>query len=362
MSKKACVISSYAYIDENINYGALLQYYALEKVLLKENVKAYWLRYMLSHSLQDKVKLFVKKRIYAKETKEINICLDSFKKFISKYCDVSDAIYKNEKQLVKNCPIADVYITGSDQVWGGTLAPNYLTFVPDNRPKISYAASFGKNEISDEQKRIITPWLKRFNFISVREDSGVKICDSIGIDAVQVLDPTLLIEAKDYPVVDNHNCSDIYGYFLNFNSLEELYWDNIMSFSYENCYSVKVACTNQTYKKFPDEYVDLPTPEEWLAQYANAKYIITNTFHGTVFAIVFRKPFLVIKQQGDGKKQNGRVQSLLENLNLEERYFSKELSIEKQINKEIDWKSIEKKLDSMRKSSLEYLAKSTNKS
>ena len=360
MTKKACVISSYAYIDDNINYGALLQYYALERTLKKYNIEAYWLRYTLPHSLKRKIKIMVKDFFLSKEDKEIKNCLASFKRFLYGYCHYSEKIYINEKQLIEDAPQADIYITGSDQVWGGTLAPNYLTFAPDDKSKISYAASFGKNEIPEEQKKIIRPWLERFDFISVREGSGVDICKSMGINAVQVLDPTFLIDAKDYPTVDGVDCPDVYGYFLNFDNLDQLHWDEITSFAGANNFSLKVACVNQTYSKYPEKYRGLPSPEEWLTKYSKSKYIITNTFHGTVFAIIFHKPFLVIKQHGEGAKQNGRVQSLLNSLDLEDRYYSKGSTIKEQIGKVIDWTNVEKKLDLMRQNSFGYLSRSTD--
>ena len=355
--KKACVISSYAYIDKNINYGALLQYYALEKALNQIGVQSYWLRFCLpdTKKLVYRAKHMIKNIINLPHSIAYCKCLNSFKDFISKYCHESNHIYYSEQELKNKCPKADIYITGSDQVWGGTLSPNYLTYVPDDFPKISYAASFGKNQISEEHKNTIRPWLERFDAISVREDSGVDICKSMGIDAVQVLDPTLLIDAKEYPTIDNVDCPDIYGYFLNFDGLDQIYWQEILNYANDNQFRLKVACVNQTFYKYPKKYRDLPSPEEWLTKYSKAKYIFTNTFHGTVFAIIFHRPFLVIKQKGEGAKQNGRVASLLKSLGLEDRYFDDKRSIEEQVNQNIDWGCIDERLRYLRESSYGFL-------
>lgn len=362
--KKACVISSYAYIDENINYGALLQYYALENALNQIGLQSYWLRFCLpdSNKLVHRVKRLIKNIIYMPNSILYNKCLCSFKDFISKYCHESNCVYYSEQELKINIPPADVYITGSDQVWGGMLAPNYLTFVPDSIPKISYAASFGKNQISKEHKKIITPWLKRFDAISVREECGVKICQEMGLNAQWVVDPTLLLEADEYPVVETDNSPDVYCYFLNFTDKEhDLHWNKILSFSEENNYTLKVACTNQTYKKFGKAYRDLPTPVEWLSRYKNAKYIITNTFHGTVFAIIFKKNFLVVKQKGEGAKQNGRVESLLKLLNLETRCYDDSKEINAQIDSPIDWENVNAVLEKERESSFNYIREAIKK-
>lgn len=358
-NKKACVISSYTYITENINYGALLQYYALEKALSNIGIESYWLRFrnLKNRTLMKKIKTIVKSIIRPYDEFKLRKALLSFKHFIEEYDNVSDQEYFSQEMLINNPPEADIYITGSDQVWAGTLEPNYLTFVSDTKPKVSYAASFGKNDISDEHKKIIKPWLTKMDAISVRESSGVDICKSIGVDSVQVLDPTLLISGNEYPVFSDCYCPDIYCYFLNFQRLNEISWDSILQFAHEENLSIKIACTNQTYRKYSKEYRDLPSPEEWLTKYRNAKYIITNTFHGTVFAIIFHKKFIVIKQKGEGAKQNGRVESLLKSLGLEERYYDEKNDISTQINKYITWELVDERMKLLRNDSYKYLEK-----
>lgn len=360
--KKACVISSYTYITENVNYGALLQYYALEKTLSKLGIEAYWLRFRSpgDRTLKRKIKKIIKLIIRPLDELKIRKTLLSFDRFIEQYANVSKEEYLSEEMLFNNPPEADVYITGSDQVWAGTLEPNYLTFASDNKPKVSYAASFGKNEISDEHKTIIKPWLAKMDAVSVRESSGVDICQSIGIDSVQVLDPTLLIGENEYPARCDCYCPDVYCYFLNFKYLNEISWDRILKFVLDEKLSIKIACTNQTFQKYSKEYRDLPSPEEWLTKYRNAKYIITNTFHGTVFAIIFRKQFIVIKQKGEGAKQNIRISSLLEKLGLEYRYYDENSPLSQQINSSINWDLVEKKITSLRHESFEYLNRVKN--
>ena len=91
----------------------------------------------------------------------------------------------------------------------------------------------------------------------------------------------------------------------------------------------------------------MPTPEQWLQNYRDAKYIVTNTFHGTVFAIIFRKPFVTILQTGESSSQNGRMISLLSMLGLKDRILT-DLPLEETISKPIDWKRVEKNLSQYR--------------
>lgn len=113
-------------------------------------------------------------------------------------CSVSDKKYDNINELKINPPKADIYITGSDQVWAGWLEPNYLTFAPPKKKKIAYAVSFGRQQLTAEHQSHIQNWVKQFDAISIRESSGIEICRKMGMDAVHLLDPTLLLDDVDY--------------------------------------------------------------------------------------------------------------------------------------------------------------------
>ena len=355
--KRACVISSYAYIVEHINYGALLQYYALEKALKKNKIDAYWLRYVIKNKPEIKniAKKIVRDFCYGKNKKNIYNTLELFEKFIIKYCKVSDLKYDSEKTLEERVPEADIYITGSDQVWGGILKPNYLCFAPKNKIKCSYAASFGKKTINKEHMDTISPWVKQLDFVSVREMSGIHICREIGIEAQQVLDPTLLLDAKEYPVKKDKNSTEIFCYFLNINSNNQVHWEKIEELADCKKMNIGVACTEDTFKYFKEEEIQFLGPEEWLNRYYNAEYIITNTFHGTVFAIIFNKPFIVITQEGKTGKQNERIYSLLYSFNLLDRLYDSKKEIVDQIDTFIDWNRINDEIKLKRMASFEYI-------
>lgn len=343
--KKICVVSAYAYIEQHINYGSLLQYYALEKALHKLNYEAYWLRFVLpKEKKQTGIKTAVKRIVFRKRNREILRVLEKFQKFILKYLHVSNKLYTEEK-LQNECPEADAYITGSDQVWGGTLQPNYLCFADDKQLKISYAASFGKSDISQEHKKKITPWIQRMNAISVREPSGVQICKEMGKDSVLVLDPTLLLDAACYPV-DNKTARDFgkyyFAYFLNVTKNNAGEYIEVLDNVKKKLGRFLVAGGTSEIDRFiSGENTVFCSPESWLGMYSEANGIITNTFHGTVFAIIFRKPLLVCFQDGSTAEQNERIYSLLKLFKLEDRVYARNRSIEEQMNKSIDWNSVD---------------------
>lgn len=358
----ACVISSYAYIDKHINYGALLQYYALEKALNKEGIAAYWLRYCIQeeYSIKNRLKKVLKKCLAFRVQKCVDKTLVEFKDFLNKYCNLSTEIYMLENELESNLPQADVYITGSDQVWGGVLMPNYLCFVPDRKVKCSYAASFGKAKIENKHKNTIVPWVKRLDLVSVREYSAIDICRDMGVEATQVLDPTLLIDAEAYPVDKIENSTEVFCYFLNISSNAQVYWDCVKTWAKDFGLSLGVACTETTYKYFTEDEQQFLGPKKWLSRYANSKYILTNTFHGTVFAIIFNKPFLVFEQSGKSGKQNERIYSLLNCFNLKDRIYNPDGDLNIQMDKEINWSKVNRKIAEERVESFKFIRKVRN--
>lgn len=362
--KNICIISSYTFIKKTINYGALFQYFALEKYLEKEGYKPYWLKYIVKEKLSIKlilkntIKRIVKPWYYIKKDKNHN----KFLKFVDQNLCVSDKEYFGVNDLVENLPKADVFITGSDQVWGGCDKANYLTFVPEKRRKIAYAASFGKKNISIEQKDIITPWLRNINKISVREKSGVAICENMGINAVLTVDPTFLVDPNTYPSIKPIEKEFSFAYFLNVDINRALELSNACK-KYLNKEST-FLCTagvSEMDRVLSSRELKFLSPQEWIGMYKEAKIIFTNTFHGTAFALIFHKSFVVFKQNGMSKKQNERLISLLETYSLEDRICENLSSLNKIVNSPINWDKFEeiKKLNVEK--SEEFLRESINK-
>ena len=345
----AAVISSYAYIRGHNNYGSILQYYALQQYLTKFNVEAYWIRYMFSPVSMYRHLL---KRIirYLYHGFRIKNCWNhirtqrEFQKFMHNKCRISRVKYKSISSLKENPPQADLYVTGSDQVWGGWLEPNYLTFAPQGKPRVAYAASFGKQELTEEHQLRISSWVKSFDAVSVREASGVEICRKMGIEAVHLLDPTLLLDVDDYlpsNVIRSEKNEYIFCYFINETNPQNLRLNDIIQYSEKERLKLKITAIEGPELVVPSQYLCQYSPEGWLNHYKYAKCIFTNTFHGVVFCIIFRKQFCVFTQTGFSVKQNERLYSILKLFELEGRILEPGKSVSDVIGKKINWEKIE---------------------
>lgn len=231
----------------------------------------------------------------------------------------------------------DAVIVGSDQTWRPQYSPNidnyFLDFCEGLKIKrIAYATSFGVDEweFSVAQTKRCAELAKQFSAISVREDSGVELCRRfLGVDAEHVLDPTLLLDKSDYEeLIGSDRLKDkntgIYTYFLDKSPDKISFTKLVEEISGESAYScqAKYGVEADMSSKL-DDYI-MPDPRDWLAGFANAKYVLTDSFHGMVFAIVFNKPFFVINNKSRGA---ARFLSLLNLINKSDRILNEVPSI-----------------------------------
>lgn len=262
----------------------------------------------------------------------------------------------------------DACIVGSDQVWRiefSAIGYNYFfDFIKgDDIRKISYAASFGKEkwEESESVTTRVTQLLKDFNSISVREKSGVEICSDIfDVKATHVLDPTLLLNREDYESIllkdypENLN-NTLVSYILG--NQDAIKYCNQFSktynFDYTDLYYIypfrKILSDSEYGFK---HYLHVSVPD-WLNQIRNARYVITNSFHATIFCILFGKQFIVVDHPSGG---TGRITSLLELLGLQDRFVSKieDISLDL-LEKKIDFASVYITINLEKKRSHQFL-------
>ena len=253
----------------------------------------------------------------------------------------------------------DAFIVGSDQVWREEFSPRiesfFLDFLDgrDNIRKISYSASFGIEEhfISQTKLKNCVNLLKKFDAVSVREDSGLRILRNVfdRKDAIKVLDPTLLLNSLDYlaliNVKDKTNNNHIAGYILD-NSIEKR--QIIKDLSVELNLPVNLMTDNYGGKK-------MSTISQWLANIAHADFVITDSFHGCVFSIIFNKPFIAI---GNLERGLDRFNSLLESLNLSNRLiggFEEYNRRRVELMQQIDYATVKHLLIKQQETSLEFL-------
>lgn len=306
----------------NINYGSTLQCYALQRYLQKrghlpEHLRDYRANPFLILKRLKNIKYF--RLFFAKAKAQM-----SMQHFIKKYITLSKYGYFTEKAMFKHCPKVDCFIAGSDQIWRNANGSRYLNFAPDNAIKISYAASFGMEKIPSDMEEQIRKWLARLNGISVRENTAVEMVENlVGKKALKLIDPTLLIDGDEYPYVQVEKENYCYCYFLNLNSKRDVCFEAIEEFTLaENLELLITAPSN--YNLFLDKNPIFPSVEEWLGYYKNADCIVTNTYHGMLFCIIFKKQFLFFAQEGRSEKENDRFYSLMSMLNLEDRLITRE--------------------------------------
>lgn len=263
-------------------------------------------------------------------------------------------------------PKADYFLVGSDQVWnpqlmGDSLIYNFLSFAPDGIPRISYAPSFGLSDITPFLNSNLLDSIKRelnkFQSISVREDSGVSICKHLfGQDAIQVLDPTLLLSDYSSLTGDFKEKDEIACFFIGLKHNRKTIVSIIRILKEE--LNIPVAYLEATSLiNGVDKYYFAPflSPIKWLKVMKRARFILTSSFHGVAFALLFKKRFLVFNSN---EQRIGRISSLLKILHLENRMVkdAEDLQLRKTIIHEaIDYDSVYSILKEKQTESIDYL-------
>ena len=321
----------------NGNYGSILQAYALQKALRNQGYQTENIDYAPStvkkveNLIKNKnsLKLFLEKwdaycaKKVAGSPRELSEKQKKFDDFRENYINITQR-YSSPKEVATIDGEFDAYICGSDQIWSPVLLNPvfYFDFLSDTERKIAYACSFGVSSIKGKKATKITNYLNRFDYISVRESSGCEIVKSLTGNVVPVMpDPTLLLQRTDWDKVSKYNLNlnnYIFCYFLSWN---EEYWKYVENVSQQLGYQIVIVpSVKQTYQVNAKILKNIG-PEEWVGLVKNANYVITDSFHGTVFSIIYNKPFTVLKRFSDDnpRSQNSRIYTLLEHYNLTNR-------------------------------------------
>lgn len=322
-----------------LNYGAVLQTYALQTYTqsLGHEVQIIDYRpdYIVYHQSLSFVanerfnKSIILKLIYLvvklpSKYKKLRI----FKKFCSKYLNLTDTVYSEYNDLLENPPTADCYICGSDQIWGYSndayKDPSYfLGFVNQGKLKCSYAPSgMFPNPLPAEMEKLIIPFINNLDFVSVREDSTRKLLQPyINKRISTVLDPVFLLNKEDWI-----SFSDLESVAAPSEDYILIYAIGDSSFVLEIARKLSdksglpIYCISSTQKKLPHVSKKImATPLEFLKLFRNAKYVVTNSFHGTAFSIIFEKEFWSCSTN----IANSRLKSILRIAGLENRLLLK---------------------------------------
>ncbi|MDM1450400.1 polysaccharide pyruvyl transferase family protein [Myroides odoratimimus] len=351
------------------NYGGIIQAAALYFFLKEKNFEPYIimkkydeskvkraLRYLLSHNLF--YKLYDYKALTQREKQ--NLFLEEF--ISDFFSNVTQVSYDKEEYL-DSIKGLEAIIVGSDQVWrynyiGSNYPYYFLDYLPSNITKIAYAASFGTGKWEGDSASIlhIRQLLKTFKGISVRENSGIDLClRTFEFDkALHVLDPTFLPNVDFYnDLIDVKKITKKVGFF-SYVLDKSGYIDEILSFIEEEIGATRCVIELTNYG------CDVkPSIEEWLYHFREADFIVTDSFHGMVFSIIFNKQFVCV---GNSSRGLDRFYSLLELLNLEDRLVStfNVKVIRELLDNKIDYIDVNEKLSELKDLSKSFLLQNLN--
>lgn len=361
-----------------VNYGCLMQAYALQKLLLDMGHDVYTIdlqyRYKYKSIFHQFLGWMNRIRLYYMGNKQIpiafhpsltkkqeDIVAQNTRPFTQKNIRTTRRIFHNDElPALDKEYLFDAYVVGSDQVWLPYMAPwMFLSFIQrDNVKRFAYAASFGKDiwEFTPEQTMECSKFAKLFDAISVREDSGVNLCkDNLDVDAVHVLDPTLLLSKDKYMSlvrVETSGKRTLFSYVLD-KSLGKSEIIEYIAYSNEleicTCMAEEsiVPGVTKDYSK-----CIFPPVDKWLNGFNNSEFVVTDSFHGTVFAIIFNKQFITI---GNERRGMARFHSLLKLFGLESRLVHSFEDAKQILDQQIDYERVNLILERKRLESLEFL-------
>ena len=311
------------------NYGAVLQAFALQQILKKLGAESEFVcveteEVHAPETASGPAALFMK-RIKEEGAKRALL----FKQFRESNMICSPRYKKEELENIDEQ--YDLFIAGSDQIWNfripGADERYFLPFA-DPKKRFSYAASFGSDELPEKAKPWCSKQLERFVRISVREESGVRIVkDLTGRDAVVSLDPTLLLTKEEWERMISHDKSEE-RYMLLF----MLKYDEELTLRAKKASEAAGVTLKVITAAFMPQFGFAPWSgvgvNDWISLIAGAEGVFTNSFHGTVFSLLFGRPLSVSRLNGELSKRNGRIEELLKRVGLLSCFDGKLCSIE----------------------------------
>ena len=372
------------------NYGGLLQNYALHKVLKDNGHTALtidWkpgsrnLKWYLSvgglyilHAILPS--MFEKPSLGYTLTKEEDAIITKHMRYFREKYLPHTRIMKSSKDF-KKCHkeyAFEGYVVGSDQCWrpcyNAFLSSMFLDFVQDKQVKrIAYAASFGtdKWEFTPQQTAVCVPLAKKFDMVSVREDSGVKLCkEHLGVDAVHVLDPTMLLTKEEYIQLiekekEPKSNGTLFNYILDPDARKSAFIQKVAKAKGLKAFQVlpKYQTETRTKDDVKNRIEDcvFPGVTTWLRAFMDAEMTIVDSFHGMVFSIIFNKPFWAI---GNVSRGMSRFTSLLKVFHLENRLLDASGLDDVDLSQSIDWESVNEILKEKQKECKLLLLNSLN--
>lgn len=304
-------------------------------------------------------------KMHPKFARNEEIRKKAFELFKNKYFKQLSPEFVGYADLSRGARRYSAVITGSDQLWSPAGLPsNYynLMFVPDEVRKISYASSFGVKKIPWYQKKRTAHYLSRIDYISMREKRGSEIVKELtGRQVPTVLDPVFMFDEKGWEqLIPTQTIIDkpyVFAYFLGDNLL---YRKEVTKAARKlNCIVVALRHLDQ-YISADETFGDVApydiAPDQFLNLIRGASYVCTDSFHGSCFSIIHKKPFVVFNRYADGSKhsKNSRIDTLCDILDLQDRRYG-EKNLANQLTEDIDYDRVNRDLGKLKKEANAYL-------
>jgi hypothetical protein len=385
---KIGIVSLYGWLKLWDNYGTLLQNFALQTFLQQRGHTTFWIRTRPTPLVQSR-----SKQIYSKSLSSLRALLRllatpllgwsgskrladfnkrnprHFEDFMARHVPTTPKEYTIER-LIDEPPDVDTLIVGSDQIWRDPTKLNFLDFGPRHVKRVAYAVSAPWTALDKDWLRTAIQFTPQLDAVSVREVEGLAVCKKLLIgDAAHVIDPVLLLEEMQYLNIVQQDGEErffsrpfVLGYFVNINLIDQIPWEPIVGFASARKNELRVVPMQGAELVIPEKYAFAPSPSAWINAFHKADCVVTNSYHGALFAIVMRKPFLVFLQCGAKSHENCRFTSALEPLGLDDRILAHSSwhaitpnELDKQMSRSIDWAEVEIKLTKLKKTSMEFL-------
>lgn len=368
------------------NYGTVLQAYALNKFintrcpqcsckLINYELKKNNLDLPKNNSIHNIIIKIIKKLSHGLKKQESTFYKRNYKFDIQKrnssFCNFiknipqTPPIKKKDLHLLNKS--FDYFICGSDQIWNASFFDKayFLSFVSPENKKIAYAPSLGSKYIPEQLRQQYSKLLQQFDNLSTREKNNINLLEKLSSKKVySVVDPTLLLDASEWESTIKSNPplnqKYIFCYFLGNNKWYKDFISHLTKNKHYLIYSVGTSASISY--NINGSIIIHPSPNDFISYIKCAQYIITDSFHATLFSINFNKSFFALKRHEDidNCSENQRFYSCLQEFGLSNRYFSKKDIPQAAEVPAIDYSKINIKLSVMRKESIDYLFKSLN--
>lgn len=361
------------------NYGSVMQTYATQQILKKCGYDVefvdYWRRdnlpqsraeRMLEGSTLQKLKPlwginnFTRKATVSILKSVLEKQRSPMWRFLEEKVQLTKVRYYSYEELEANPPVADVYITGSDQVWNsiwnqGIDRSYFLNFAPAGKPRIAFSASIGREQLDTEEIPETKRLLEKYSAISVREQSAVELLASMDIESTLVLDPTLMLEAEEWRKLATKQKREkpyILIYQLNPNPQMDQYAGQLAQ---KRGWDVIRIGFGRSDRRKGGKCVMLPSVEEFLGLFCDAACVLTDSFHATAFSLNLGSDFISVLPGRFGT----RIESILKLTGTENRLLTRYDDFEI-VDKVIDKKWVKEMLEKKRTEDIQWLMQALN--